>query len=925
MDDKKKYADTLNLPKTNFPMKARLSQREPEILKFWKKIDLYHKMQELRDKGEYILHDGPPYANGHIHIGHALNKILKDIIIRQKNMLGYKTPYIPGWDCHGLPIEHKVEEQLGEKKQTMTTLQIRKECENYARNYVSIQKAEFKRLGIMADWDRPYLTYNKMYETKIIEIFAKLFADGYIVKRQKPVYWCPSCKTALAEAEVEYADHKTPAIYVKFEYKSGKDKLFADAGKKYFIVIWTTTPWTLPANVAVAVHPELTYSFLDFGNEVFIVAKELIPDFVEKNNLGSYTELRTAAGAELEGILLRHPFIARDSVVINADYVSLDAGTGCVHIAPGHGEEDYAAGLKYNLPLLSPVNDDGVFTKEAGKYSGKFVFDANTEIIEDLKHSGHLLSVSELTHSYPHCWRCKSPIIFRSTPQWFIEVDHDDLRKKVLSEIEKIKWVPAWGQNRITAMVENRPDWCISRQRQWGVPIPVFYCKDCGETIATEDTLNHFIELVRKEGTNAWFKYSEEELLPKDFACPHCGSKNLVKEKDILDVWFDSGASFNGVLNVYPELHFPSDLYLEGSDQHRGWFQSSIFLSNAKEGTSPFKSVLTHGFVVDKEGKKMSKSIGNAISPQDIIQKYGAEIIRLWVASSDYRDDIKISDEIISRTTDAYRKIRNTARFILGNIFDLSDFSLPEYQKLISIDKWILSRFEALKEGVTEAYEKFEFYSVYHQIYNFCAIELSSLYLDIVKDRLYVEGADSKTRRDAQRIIYHILHELTILIAPILAFTGEELWQSMKKLNSALEESVQLAMWPKFDKTLVSADVEKEWTYILSVREIVQKALEQKRQQNVIGHSLDAEVQLYLKRKIDLSIKELADIFVVSGVELLDEVPAAFDAGDGEAGIYAMVSKSKKEKCMRCWKYADLNKELGVCPRCEKVLTDMAH
>lgn len=925
-DTQKKYSETLNLPKTDFPMRANLAKREPERIKFWEENKIYEKMNRRSGKGSYILHDGPPYANGHIHIGHALNKILKDIIVRQKNLLGYSTPYIPGWDCHGLPIEQKVSEQLGEKKESLDTLEIRKLCADYAKKFIDIQKEEFIRLGALGDWEKPYLTMDPKYEVRILEIFKKLYLEGYIIKRLKPVYWCTHCKTALAEAEVEYDDHTSPSVYVKFEYKSGKDEFFKK-DKRYYIVIWTTTPWTLPANVAIALHPDFNYSFLDFGDEVYIVAQDLAANFAMANELGNYDEILVVKGSELEGVKVNHPFMNSESIVVNAEYVTLDTGTGCVHIAPGHGDEDYEVGLKYNLPIISPVDDNGVFTEEAGKYEGKFVFSANKEIIEDLKQSGHLLSVNEISHSYPHCWRCKSPIIFRATSQWFIVVDHNALRKRVLEEIDRVQWIPAWGRNRIYSMVENRPDWCISRQRAWGVPIPVFYCKSCGATIAEEQTLDYFIEIAAKEGSNTWFKYSEKELLPEGYKCPHCGSSDFEKETDILDVWFDSGASFNGVLNERKELSFPADMYLEGSDQHRGWFQSSLFLSTVKEERAPYKTVLTHGFVVDQEGKKMSKSQGNVISPQEIIKKYGAEIVRIWAASSDYRDDIKISQEIIARLADAYRKIRNTARFILGNIYDLKDFTLPEPSELIELDRWILSQFELLKKRITKAYEKFEFYHVYHEIYKFCTVELSSLYLDVIKDRLYVEAPFYKTRTDAQRIIYNILYDLSIMLSPIMSFTAEEIWQFLRQLNAQLEESVQLTNWPEIREKYIDEKLNERWDYILEIREVVQKALELRRQEDIIGHSLDAEVILYTKKELSLPKKEIEDLFVVSRVTILDARPEVFDASDEALGIFASVKKAPGRKCMRCWKYSEYvgqdEKYKEVCERCAGVLKDL--
>lgn len=912
------YKDTLNLPKTAFPMKANLLKKEPEILNYWKEIDLYNYVQNLR-KGEkkFILHDGPPYANGRIHIGTALNKILKDFVVKYKTMQGYNSPYVPGWDTHGLPIEHKVTtEILGEKAKTMSKIEIRQKCVEYAKQAIKDQKEDFIRLGVRGRWEKPYLTLDKEYEAAVISVIKALVDKKLVYRGKKPIFWCPSCETALAEAEIEYKDHVSPSIYVKFELKEEEGT---------YVIIWTTTPWTLIANVAIAVHPDFTYQKIRVGNENWIIAKELVEEVIKKADVDEYKVIDEFKGKDLEGKLAKHPFINRDSMLILADYVTIDTGTGCVHTAPGHGEEDYLSGVKYNLPILSPVDNSGKFTKEAGKYAGMFVFDANNEIINDLKRLGKLVAQEKIKHSYPHCWRCHNPVIFRATEQWFIGMDRNNLRKEVLKKINEVEWIPSWGSNRIGTMMSERPDWCISRQRTWGIPIPAFYCKDCGEVILDTKVIEHVENLVRENGTDIWFERTSKELLPEGFTCPRCGSVNLEKEEDILDVWIDSGASFEAVLKKDKELHYPADMYLEGSDQHRGWFHSSIILSVAKHGIAPYKSVLTHGFVKDEEKRKMSKSLGNVIEPQKVVKKYGADVLRLWVASSDYTNDVSVSMPILEQQVDVYRKIRNTLRFMLGN---LSDFDPTKdtlrYEDLMELDKVMLSIFHRFLDDVTRYYEKYEFHKVYHAVNRLCTVELSSLYLDILKDRLYVEGKTSIKRRSAQTVLHEILVGLVKVLAPIMTFTTEEIYTYLPEVDKKYK-TIQAEKWPEIKKRYINDELEKDWLVLFEMRDEVTKALERARANDIIGHSLDAKVLLKAKNEkienvLNIHKIDLPDLFIVSQVELVKEIDDSFMEGEK---LFVKAVHADGKKCPRCWKYfipEDNTKEL--CPRCEKVISE---
>lgn len=915
------YKDTLLLPKTKFSMKANLNEKEPKILEKWEKIRLYEKILEecKKRKSTFILHDGPPYANGHIHIGHALNKILKDIVIKAKFMNGYNTPFVPGWDCHGLPIEHQVEKEIGKADKK----RMRKACREFAAKFVDIQREEFKRLGIFGLWDKPYLTMNYKYEANILRELAKFVGKGTIYKKKKPVFWCPSCKTALAIAEVEYEEDRSSSVYVRFPFltnMSQNDKRFL--GKKVSVIIWTTTPWTLPANLAVCVHPDIDYSFVDIGKRnVYFLATGLVEKLMEKFSIKNYNIISTIKGKEIEGIELAHPFYGRISRVLNGNFVNLDEGTGCVHIATGHGEEDYSIGLKYHLPVYSPVDEEGRFTSNIEYFSNMFVFDANEAIIKKLKEMNTLVLEEEITHSYPHCWRCKNPVIFRATEQWFIPIE--PLREKALQEIDRVQWIPEWGKNRMQAMMETRPDWCISRQRAWGVPITLIKCKKCGTIQFSREFVEKVAENVEKEGTDIWFEKKVEGFLPSNFTCERCGGKEFEKEADILDVWFDSGVSHAAVLEERKELKWPADMYLEGSDQHRGWFQSSLLESIATRGRAPYNTVLTHGFVVDAEGKKMSKSLGNVISPQEIIDKSGAEIIRLWVCASDYRNDIKLSPEILKRLIDNYRKMRNTLRFLLGNLSDFDERDKLKHEDLENIDKWILTELESLKRKILNSYETYEYHKIYQLITSFCANELSSFYLDILKDRLYCESMNSNKRRSAQTAMFEILRTFLFLIAPILSFTAEEAY-SFANLKEK-KQSVHLERFPKLNDDWLNTRITEEWTALRELKTKTDKAIEVIRSQKKIGNSLEVDIYIEDDGKfrgiLEKHRDELADIAIASHL-FLNEKPASSLYCLEEGGLKIYVAHARGKKCERCWKYdtdVDANK---LCKRCRNVLGD---
>ena len=924
------YKETLNLPETDFPMKANLVKREPEILAQWEKDNVYASIREkLKGKPKFVFHDGPPYANGHIHMGHALNKILKDFIVRFMTMRGYDATFIPGWDCHGLPIEHQVTKEQREKKKTPSKSEIRKLCREYAGRFVDIQAQEFKRLGVFADWENPYLTMSYSYEAAIVEELGKFAINGSVFNGLKPVHWCTSCRTALAEAEVEYADHQSPTIYVKFPVKSGLNGQLGNIDPtKVNFVIWTTTPWTLPANLAVCLHPEFQYSAVEIGGEVYVVAEKLLSKLVSEWDIKEHKVLGSCLGKKLEEVICRHPFIDRDSRVVLGNHVTLEQGTGCVHTAPGHGQEDYVVGQKYNLETYNPVDDGGVFKSEVAEFGGLFVRKANPLIVEKLREDGYLIHDNKVNHSYPHCWRCHQPIIFRATSQWFISMDTNELRDQALNAIREIKWIPSWGEDRIFSMVENRPDWCISRQRAWGVPITLFNCVSCNEMLRSPEVFSHIVNLVKKNGADFWFEKDSLELLPEGTTCP-CGGKEFSKTNDILDVWFDSGVSHASVLEGDPNLDWPADLYLEGSDQHRGWFHSSLLESIGTRAKAPYKAALTHGYVVDGKGKKMSKSAGNVIAPQKIIDQYGAEILRLWVASENYREDIRVSQEILKRLTEAYRKIRNTFRYLLGNLydFDLASDSVPA-EDLLEIDKYILYRFKLLNEKIMKAFENYEFHIFYHSFYNFCVVDLSAFYLDILKDRLYTYPKKSKARRSGQTVLNELLTGMTRLMAPVLSFTAEEVWSYFSHSDG---KSVHMNSFTDSIDVSVDEGFICRWDMLTDLKSEVSKALELCRREKVIGHSLDAQVRLVLPSNVSSVLGgeclDLNFIFIVSSVEVVKALDNEGKVYSSEKmkGLEIGVSRMGGEKCERCWNYfkedrSDKGEHSTICFRCIKNL-----
>ncbi len=916
------YNSTMNLPKTDFPMRGNLPQKEPEMIKRWQDQKLYQKLMEKNEGLPlYVLHDGPPYANGDIHMGTALNKVLKDIIIKYKNMTGYKAPYIPGWDTHGLPIELKAMKKVGVEN-INSALDLRKVCKEFALHYVDVQRSEFIRLGSIGDYDHPYLTLQPKHEAEQIRIFGEMAKKDFIYKGLKPVYWCPECKTALAEAEIEYDEDPCNSIYVKFKVEDDEGKLAAlntELDKTYF-VIWTTTTWTLPGNLAICLGPEYEYVAVHANGEYYIMAKELVESAMKAAGITDYTVSEASLkGKELEYIKYRHPFIDRVSPIIVGDHVTLESGTGCVHTAPGHGVEDFEVCVNHypEIPIIVPVDGDGRLTEEAGEFCGLTTSDANKAILTKLTELNALFAVEKIIHQYPHCWRCKSPIIFRATEQWFCSID--GFKEEACKAIDTVKWIPEWGGDRIKGMVMDRSDWCISRQRTWGVPIPIFYCKDCGKAIINEDTINAIANLYEKEGSDAWYKYEASEILPKGFKC-ECGCGEFTKEMDIMDVWFDSGVSHAAVCNEEHGLRWPADLYLEGADQYRGWFQSSLLTSVAAKGCAPYKSVCTHGWVVDGEGKAMHKSLGNGMSPDEVTEKFGADILRIWVASSDYHADIRISNDILKQLSDAYRKIRNTARFILSNLgdFDPDKDSVP-VEKLDGIDKWAMARMDEIIEKCKNAYDKLDYHIVYSTMRDFCTIDLSNFYLDILKDRLYVEKADSESRRAAQTVIYNILRGMTLYLAPVLSFTAEEIWGYMPRSEKDDAESVFFNRMP--EKSGVSADGEfmEKWNKIDELRDIVNKALEDARGQKLIGKSLEAKVTLNCGRDwydFAKSVEnDLVSAFIVSAV---DVEKSEFD------GVNVKVEVAPGEKCERCWTHSDTVGKCAehptLCARCAEIV-----
>lgn len=938
------YSKTLHLPQTDFPMRGNLPQNEPRFLKFWQDLDVYHKRLEKRDGApKFVLHDGPPYANGKIHIGHALNKTIKDIISKYKAMTGYYSNYVPGWDTHGLPIEYAVLKDSGEDRANMTPLELRRKCLAYAKKWIAIQKEDFIRLGVIGDWDKPYVTYDPKVEAKELEVFGKMAAKGYIYKGKKAVYWCPHCETALAEAEIEYKDRKSPSIYVKFPAMDVKGLGPKGVPKeKLFAVIWTTTPWTIPANLAICVNPKFTYVWvhnLD-TDEYYLMNKELAPAALKDCKVEHY-ELagREMTGAEWELATFKHPLIDRPSYVLEGNHVTLDAGTGCVHTAPGHGIDDFEVVQSYNnkgklhLDPLCPVDGKGRMTAEAEDpdITGKSVWDAEIDEIKKLAHAGMLLGKKSLHHQYAHCWRCKNPIIYRATDQWFASIN--SYRDQALKAVDETRFIPAWGHDRLYNMIRDRQDWCISRQRSWGVPIPAFYCDDCGKYIINEETVSHVMDMVAKESTDAWWAHTTEELLPKDYHCPFCGGTHFHKEKDIMDVWFDSGSTWNGVLRQTPDMDYPCEMYLEGADQHRGWFHSSLLTSVAVNGCAPYKSVLTHGFTMDEQGRKMSKSVGNVVAPQEIINKYGADVLRLWISSVDYQGDVRLGNKVIKVMSEVYRKIRNTFRYLLGNLYDFNPATdAVPYDQMEEFDRWALLRMERVRNEVTEAMENYQFHVMYHAIHNFCTVDLSAIYLDVLKDRMYAEKADGHLRRSAQTAMYEILTTLVRLMAPVISFTAEEVWQALPA-GVEREKSVHLADWPEAKPQYLDEALEAKWDKRLALRSVITKALEEARVAKEIGHALDADVTVYADGDDYAALDEmkdfLADLCIVSTVTLVKGTAGAPEkaVANEEGTVKVVVTPSTREKCERCWKHDPTvgsdPKHPHLCARCAHVLTEM--
>ncbi len=925
----KDYTATLNLPKTEFPMRANLPAREPEILKKFEEKDIYHKMLEKRNGAPtFVLHDGPPFSNGNIHMGTAMNKILKDFINKYKSMAGYRVPYIPGWDNHGMPIESAIIKQSKLDRKKMSVSEFRTRCRDFAQNYVNIQMGQFKRLGVVGDWDHPYLTMNPSFEAREVKVFGKMFEKGYVYKGLKPVYWCPKDETALAEAEIEYQDDPCTSVYVKFKVADDRGKLspFCDLSKTYF-VIWTTTIWTLPGNQAIALNPDEEYGVFRANGEFYIMAKALAPISMEKGKIDSYECVATLFGRDFEYMTAYHPFLDRTSLLVNADYVTMDSGTGCVHTAGGFGADDYVTSRRYNIDVIVPVDDRGYQTEDAGKFAGQRYDESNRTILADLIESGALFASEDIVHSYPHCWRCKSPIIFRATPQWFCSVDA--FKEEACKAAKQVDWIPAWGEERMLQMIRERADWCISRQRHWGLPIPVLYCSDCKKPICTKETIDHISDIFAEKGSNAWFDLPEKELLPEGFRCS-CGCSEFTKETNTLDGWFDSGSSHFAVLENKPDMHWPADLYLEGADQYRGWFQSSMLTAvGAKGQGAPYKQVLTHGWVVDGEGKAMHKSLGNSIAPEEVIAKYGAELVRLWVASSDYQVDVRVSDPIFKQLSESYRKIRNTARIILANLGDKgSDFNpdqdLLPAEALAEIDRWLLSRYNKLVKTVRNAYDHYQFHVVYHEILNFCTVELSKIYIDITKDRVYTEKKNSLGRRQAQSALYIVLDGIVRLLAPILAFTSDEIWQMMPHSSKDDSTHVLLNDLPSFDPSLSFEKLEERYDRLFEMRDDVLKALEEARNSKLIGKSLEAAVELYTEDEKEAVLlesfgKDLATLFIVSAVSCHKSV-APEDAYKGESSVAVKVRVATGCKCERCWTVGAQGQQIEdggfLCFRC---------
>lgn len=934
------YKETLNLPQTTLEMRANATRKEPETQKFWEGIKVYEKNLAQRDKSNsFVLHDGPPYLSSEkIHVGTALNKILKDILIKYKSMSGFYSPYVPGYDGHGLPIENAVVKNIKGGREALTPAELRAKCRDFAHKNLKGQESEFKRLGVWGDWEHPYLTINPEFEAEQVRVFGEMYKKGYIEKGLKPVYWCASCETALAEAEVEYADHTSTSIYVRFKFDDeGVNKikqLVNIPNDNVYAVIWTTTPWTIPSNMAISMHPRFEYTFFGVNgtDDVYVVAQELLGHFLEGVSWKEkdINVIGTVKGADLELLNTKHPLYERKSPIILGEHVTLDAGTGSVHTAPGHGLEDYEVGNRYNIEVFSPLDSKGCWTEIVGDkdLEGVPYYKGNKIVIEKLQNCGALLAAADINHSYPHCWRCKNPVIYRATPQWFVKVDK--FRAETLDAIKGVKWIPASGEARISNMVEGRSDWCISRQRAWGVPIPVFYCEDCGEVIVSDETIENVAKIFEKESSDAWVKRTAEELLPEGFVCPKCGKKHIRKEKDIMDVWFDSGVTWRAVVEKRSDElgHTPVDMYLEGSDQHRGWFQSSLLTSMAVQGKAPYKSVLTHGFVFGEDGRKMSKSLGNYIRPDDIIKNYGADILRLWAASVDYRNDTKIGDNIIKQLAEIFKKTRNTARFLLGNIFDFNpQKDYVKYEELKPIDKFALHKLNKVVEEVTVAFDNYEFYKYFQCLQNFAAVDLSSFYLDIVKDRLYTAGKKSLSRRACQTVLYETLQVLVRILTPVMPHQAEDIWQNTPEIQRGGLESILLANWPVVNKEWNNPQLEEDFAKILKTREVVTRAIEPLRAEKKIGSSL--EVGVYVKSGdadvLKANAKELADIFITSQAYVSDSAPEGVLNEYTENGITVWVVNAEGEKCERCWKYRKLGEHAGhetICSDCYSAVVE---
>lgn len=926
---KSEYKNTLNLPQTTLAMRANATVRELEIQKFWEENNIYEKMIAERDKANsFVLHDGPPYLSSEkIHVGTALNKILKDILIKYKSQRGFYAPYVPGYDGHGLPIENAVVKNIKGGRHAITEAELRTKCREFAHKNLKGQENEFKRLGVLGNWEKPYLTINPEYEAEQVRVFGEMYKKGYIEKGLKPVYWCAACETALAEAEVEYADHTSTSIYVRFKFDEDStekinNKILTGNTKPVYAIIWTTTPWTIPSNMAISMHPRFEYTFFEYKGDVYVVAQELLSSFLKDVEWeeSDIKVIGSCVGQDLELLNTKHPLVDRKSPIILGEHVTLDAGTGSVHTAPGHGLEDYEVGCKYGIEVFSPLDGQGIWTDSVGisDLVGVPYYKGNSMVIEMLQKCGALLQQQDIQHSYPHCWRCKKPVIYRATPQWFVKVDK--FRDKALEAVHNVKWIPASGENRIGNMVESRTDWCISRQRAWGVPIPIFYCEDCGEVICSDETIENVAKLFEKESSDAWVKYSAEELLPQGFVCPKCGKAHFRKEKDIMDVWFDSGVSWRAVVEKRADElgHTPVDMYLEGSDQHRGWFQSSLLTSVATQGKAPYKQVLTHGFVFGEDGRKMSKSLGNYIRPDDIIKNYGADILRLWAASVDYRNDIKIGNNIVGQLTEIFKKTRNTARFLIGNLFDFNPaIDYVQYDELKNIDKFALHKLNKLIAEVTEAFENYEFYKYFQCLQNFAAVDLSSFYLDIVKDRLYTAGKKSLSRRACQTVLFENLMALVRILAPVMPHQAEDIWQNIPEVQRGGLISILLSDWPVVNEKWNNVQLEEDFTKILKSREVVSRAIEPLRADKKVGSSL--EVAVYVKADDDTVLKansaDLADIYIVSQATLATGAPSEVLNEYSEEGYTVWVTKAKGEKCTRCWKYRELNED-GICPDC---------